>query len=75
MILDLNNHRYKLLCYLNNRPVSLNFYTKHLISRKDLSASRDIPLCIVGVIVHRLFLIAVINKFELLTKKKRDVCN
>jgi len=37
--------------------VSLNFYMKHLISKKSLSASRDIPLSIVGVIVHRLFLI------------------
>jgi len=50
--------------------VSLNFYTKHLISKKNLSASTDMPLRIAWSIVHRIFLIAVINNFELLPKKK-----
>jgi len=50
--------------------VSLNFYPKHLISKKNLSASKDVPLCTFGLIVHRFFVIVVRHKFELLTKKK-----
>ena len=50
--------------------VSLNFYTKHLISEKNLSASADIPLSIVWSIVHRHFLIAVINIFSYQQRKK-----
>jgi len=49
---------------------SLNFYPKHLIPKKNLSSSTGVPLCTVGVIVHRFFVIVFIHKIELLTKKK-----
>lgn len=49
---------------------NLNFYSKHLISKKSLSESAYVPLSTLVGIVHRPFMIVVINKFQLLTKKK-----
>jgi hypothetical protein len=51
---------------------SLNFYSKHLISKKSLSASAFVPLSTLVGIVHRLFMIVVIHKFQLFTKKKSN---
>ena len=50
--------------------MSLNFYPKHLISEKDLSASADMPLCILSVLVHKPFLIALLTFFINLQRKK-----
>jgi hypothetical protein len=51
---------------------SLNFYLKHLISKKNLSSSACVPLSTVVRIVHRLLTVVVIHKIQLSTKKKRN---
>jgi hypothetical protein len=50
--------------------VSLNFYLKQLIPKKNLSASTVVPSSTFGVIVHRFFLIVLSTKIEIITKKK-----